>query len=619
MKSIKAKMLIWFGLALGIPMTIFGFITYSSIKGTVIPLTRDLGQEILKARSGEIGRLIQGYLSEVKTIAGSDPMRTGDFAAIGRDLRQRAHTINPDFEILFFTDTRGRYITTKGAVGNVSDRDYWKAIMERGEESAVSSPLLSKSTGEHIFVVASVVTNEKGERIGVAAATVLLDTLSQIAKSINIGQSGAGSVVDSTGLVVAHPNPAFPMKLNLLNSEALGYQGLETIGRQMVDGEAGHGSFTCPDGSRMAAIFNPIPNTPGWSFGINVQRSELLERPEKLTHQIAWLMAGMLVILLVVVAALSRTLTAPILLLQEGVKDVSAGNLDHVLDIRTGDEIQDLSEAFNKMTRDLRDYICNLQQVTSEKERVESDLRVANKIQTSILPRIFPPFPDIEHLDLYAVMEPAREVGGDFFDFFVLEDKRLCFCIGDVSGKGVPAALFMVITMTILRNQAMYNPSLEHLFLRANTLLCADNDENMFVTLVMGILDPETGILEYISAGHNLAFISSGGKDFEFLKIAPSLVMGGMDWYAYRSETTVMQPGDMLFLCTDGVTEAMNSEEELLGNNRTIAALNGLKGKPVRELIGGMREAIAGFTQGAPASDDVTMLAVTLTGKVPEA
>ena len=614
MKSIRAKMLIWFGLTLGILMTLFGFITYTSIKRTVLPLTRDLSQEILKARSAEVGRLMQGYQNEIRMLAGRKLIRSGDFAAIGRDLVKQASTINQDFEILFFTDAQGRYITTRGDTGTVADRAYWQTIMNKGQDAVISNPLVSKSTGQPVFVVASVVTNEKGERIGVAAATVLLKTLSQIVNSIKIGQTGTGWVVDNTGLIVAHPLPQLPMKLNLLKSSEMGYQELDAIGAKIVRGEAGQGSYVRPDGTRFVSIFNPIPNTPGWAFGIALTQAEYMDRPERLIRQIVWLMAGMLAIVLLVVALLSRKITAPVLQLREGVEIVSTGHLDHLLDIRTGDEIQALAEAFNRMTGDLKEYIHNLQQVTKEKERVESDLRVANKIQASMLPRIFPPFPEMESLDLYAIMEPAREVGGDFFDFFILEDGRLCFSIGDVSGKGIPAALFMVITMTILRNQALHNPSLERVFQQTNTMLCAENDENMFVTLFMAILDPKTGTLEYISAGHNPPLISLGGKDFEFLEVEPSLVMGGMEGAPYRSATMVMRPEDLLFLYTDGVTEAMNEADEQFGEARTIQALNDLKGKPVSEVICGVRTAIHTFTQGAPASDDVTMLAVMLTG-----
>lgn len=248
-----------------------------------------------------------------------------------------------------------------------------------------------------------------------------------------------------------------------------------------------------------------------------------------------------------------------------------------------------------------------------EKERVEGELRIAYNIQANMLPKIFPPFPEMAHVSLYATMKPARMVAGDFFDFFVLQDKNLCFCIGDVSGKGVPAALFMVNTMNVLRQQSTRNPSLDQVFHQANAVLCSGNEESMFVTLFMGILNTKTGHLEYISAGHNPPLISLGERDFEFLKVEPSLLMGISEDSSYRSCKTVMEPGDMLFLYTDGVTEAMNADQELFGNDRTIYALNALKGKPVRKVVQGMREAIDAFTAGAQASDDVAMMAVTLT------
>jgi len=614
MKSIRSRMLTWFGLTLGILMIAVGVMTYFHIRDTVIPLTRDLMQEVLIARSAEMGRLIHGYLSEVRNIAGSDLMRSGDVAAIRQSLLKRARDINPDFEIVFFADAAGRYITTKDATGSITDRTYWKIIMDQGRDDAISNPLLSYSTGENMFAVASVVLDEKGRRIGIAAATVTLKTLSGIARNIKIGESGAGWIADGTGLCVAHPNTKLPMKLNLLNSAKDGYQGLDEIGRKIVRGEAGQGSFIRPDGKRVFTIFNPIPNTPGWTFGIEMEQSEFMERPERMIRKIAWLMAGMMVVMLLLVIVISGRISRPIRELKEGAGFVSAGNLDRVLQIRTGDEIQALAEAFNKMNADLKAYIENLQRVTIEKERVESDLRVANKIQAGMLPRIFPPFPEIEHLDLYATMEPAREIGGDFYDFCILDDRRLYFSIGDVSGKGIPAALFMVITMTILRNQTTLLSSLEQVFAQTNAMLCSGNDENMFVTLFTGILDPVTGELEYINAGHNPPLLSAGGKDFEYLKAPPGMAMGCVEDYAYRSTKTVLSPGDVLFLYTDGVTEAMNEEGKLFGNERTIQALNRLKGRPVRELIRGMHEDVDLFIEGAPASDDVTMLAVSLTG-----
>lgn len=613
MRSIRAKMLIWFGLTLGVLMTVFGFMTYSSIKGTVIPLTRDLSQEILKARSAEIGRLIQGYLNEVKTIAAREPMRSGDFKAISRDLIEREHTINPDFEILFFTDSEGRYITTKGAVGNVADRGYWKAIMEQGKEYAISDPLISKSTGERIFVVASVVTNEKGERIGIAAATVLLKTLSHIAQSIHIGESGAGWVADSTGLIVAHPNPALPMKLNVLKSSAAGYQGLEELGRKIVRGEPGQGNFVRPDGSRQVTIFNRIPNTPGWTFGITLLQSELMERPERLIRRIVWLLAGMLAVVLLVVIALSRTFTAPILLLREGVNVVSTGDLDHPLDIRTGDEIQELADAFNRMTMDLKEHIRNLTETTAAKERIQSELNVATDIQASLLPRIFPAFPHRPEFDIYASMDPAKEVGGDFYDFFFVNDNNLCFLIADVSDKGVPAALYMMVAKTLLKSEGQRLGEPDQILSSVNKILAADNDSCMFTTVFCAILDTGSGEVRFANAGHNPPLIIDS-QGIRYLALKPGFMLGPMPDTAYETERIIMQPGDTLFLYTDGVTEAKNREEELYGEPQLLSALQGLPHEKLSEMIHFVRTQVIRHADGAPQSDDVTMVAITYRG-----
>jgi sigma-B regulation protein RsbU (phosphoserine phosphatase) len=613
MTSIRAKMLIWFGLTLGILMTAFGFTTYSSIKGTVIPLTKDLDQEILRARSAEVGRLIQGYLNEVKTIAGRDVIRSGDFDAIGRDLVKREHSINPDFEILFFTDARGRFITTKGDTGNVSDRGYWKAIMEKGQEHAISDPLISKSTGERVFVVASVVTNEKGERIGIAAATVLLKTLSRIVENINIGKSGAGWVVDSTGLVVAHPNPALPMKLNVLKSSAMGYQGLEELGQKIVKGEPGQGSFVRPDGARLVTIFNPIPGTPGWTFGIVLKQSELMERPERLMRRIVWLMAGMLAIVLLVVIVLSRKITAPVLMLKEGVNIVSTGNLDHRLDIRTGDEIQELADAFNRMTTDLKEHIRILTETTAAKERIQSELNVATDIQASLLPRLFPAFPDRPEFDIFASMDPAKEVGGDFYDFFFIDDNNLCFLIADVAGKGVPAALYMMVAKTLLKSEGQRLGEPDRILSCVNNVLAADNESCMFATVFCAILDIRSGEVRFANAGHNPPLMLDS-RGIRYLTLKAGFVLGPMQDTVYETERLTMQPGDTLFLYTDGVTEAANIEDKLYGEPQLLSALQGGPKDDLVEMIQNIRAEVTRHANGALPSDDVTMVAIKYRG-----
>jgi len=603
----------WFGLTLGVLMTAFGFITYSSIKGTVIPLTEDLSQEILKARSAEIGRLIQGYRNEVKTIANRNLFRSGNFEAIGKDLVERAHEINPDYEVLFFADAQGRYITSKGHTGYAGDRGYWKAIMEKGQDQAISDPIISKSTGERHFVVANVVINGKGKRIGFVAATVLLKTLSDIAGTIHIGESGAGWVVDSTGLVVAHPNPALPMKLNLLQSSAMGYRGLEKIGQRIVNGEPGQDSFLRPDGTRLMTIFNPIPNTPGWTFGIVLPQSELMERPERLIQRIAWLMAGMLAIVLLVVVVLSRKITAPVLLLKEGVHSLSTGNLDHRLDIRTGDEIQELADAFNKMTADLKEHIRNLTETTAAKERIQSELNVATDIQASLLPRIFPAFPDRPEFDIFASMDPAKEVGGDFYDFFFIDDNNLCFLIADVAGKGVPAALYMMVAKTLLKSEGQRLGEPGQILSCVNNVLAADNDSCMFATVFCAILDTRTGEVRFANAGHNPPLVIDS-QGIRYLSLKSGFVLGPMDDTSYETERLTMQLGDTLFLYTDGVTEATNFADELYGEPQLLAALQSGPKEELTEMIHTIRADVTRHANGAPQSDDVTMVAIKYRG-----
>lgn len=616
MKSIRIRMLVWFGVTLGLLMAVFGVLTYSSISGTVLPLTRDLHQEILTARSAEVGRLMQGYLNEVRAIAAREPLRSGNFEAIRRDLASRATSLNPDFEILFFTDAAGDYITTRGVTGNASDRAYWKAIMEEGRDHAISNPLISKSTGQPMFVVATAVTGAHGGRIGVAAATVQLKTLTRIVNSIRIGVNGTSWIVDSTGLMVAHPNPDLPMKLNLLRAAERGYRGgLEEIGRKIVRGEGGQGSYVRPNGTRFVSVFSPIPGTPGWSFGIAMEESEYLKRPQQLISRIAWLMGAMLAVMLLVVAVLSRRISAPVQLLREGVAEVSAGNLEHRLDIRTGDEIESLADAFNRMNADLKEHIRELTETTAARERIQSELNVATDIQASLLPRLFPAFPDRPEFDIYAVMDPAKEVGGDFYDFFFIDHARLCFLIADVSDKGVPAALYMMVAKTLLKSEAqrLGEPALA--LASVNSTLAVDNERCMFATVFCAILDTRTGEVRYANAGHNPP-LHMGCNGVSRVNTRAGLVLGPMPDAVYITETLQLLPGDTLFLYTDGVTEAMDRDRELYGEERLLRALRNAPRGDLTALTHHVRDEVARHAGGAPRSDDITLVALTWTGNM---
>ena len=613
MRTILGKMLLRFGGVLSALLILLGIVIYLEARDSVLSLTKQLSEEVLTARSDEMGRLIAGYARDVKGAAARAETCGGDRDAILRELAaSTALLAGGDYEMLFYADAAGDFITPGGARGNVVDREYFKAVVQGTADEFVSEPLVSRATGNNVFVVARPVKNGRGERIGLVGATVQLETLTSIAAAIRIGRRGFGYVVGRDGLLIAHPSEEWRLKLNLLDSAAYGFEGLDQVGRMMIAGKSGVATYLRPDGSRYVAIFHTIRNTPGWCLGLALSEDELTRPARTLTRTVLYLMAVIVLIVLLVVGLVSRGIAAPILTLCRGAQHVGAGQLDKPLDIRTGDELETLARAFNKMQVDLVAHIETLRKTTAEKERIERDLHVANKIQTSMLPRTFPPFPKIDVLDLYATMEPAREVGGDFYDFFLVDDHRLCFSIGDVSGKGVAAALFMVITRTILKNQALLGKPLSEIMSRTNSMLCSENEESMFATVFMGVLDIRTGDLDYVCAGHNPPLIARGSGPFAFLDVKTCCVVGGREEAEYSSLHARLAPGDLLFLYTDGVTEAMNEKEELFGDRRMLDAVNAAATRDARSIIGTMRAALNGFVLGTPASDDVTMLALGL-------
>ena len=285
------------------------------------------------------------------------------------------------------------------------------------------------------------------------------------------------------------------------------------------------------------------------------------------------------------------------------------------LNIHTGDEIQTLSEAIKTMELEINEYIKDLTSVTAEKERIGAELNVATQIQADMLPRIFPAFPERPEFDIYATMTPAKEVGGDFYDFFLVDDDHLAVVIADVSGKGVPAALFMVIAKTLIKNHAQNRETPADVFTHANEQLCEGNDAGLFVTAWMGILEISTGKFTYVNAGHNPPLLKRAGEQFEWLKSRPGFVLAGMEGVRYRENTMQLEPGDCLYLYTDGVTEATSGAQELFGEERLQTALNDDPNLPVEELLPKIKGSIDAFVGDADQFDDITMLGLSYKGE----
>ena len=303
---------------------------------------------------------------------------------------------------------------------------------------------------------------------------------------------------------------------------------------------------------------------------------------------------------------------------QDYVHDHRVGNEvgDHFssLDIRTGDEVENLNIVMAEMEHDIARYVDDLTKATAEEERIKTELELANRIQTSMLPNEFPPFPDRKEIDLYAIMTPAKEVGGDFYDFFFVDDDHLALVVADVSGKGVPAAMFMVMAKGMIQTQAMTGYTPASVLSDVNNLIYANNREKMFVTAWLGILELSTGKLVAANAGHEYPIIKRPDGPFELLKDKHGFVLGGKQNMKYFDCELMLAPGSQVFVCTDGLTEATNGDLDLFGRDRAVDALNGAAGCTPEELLRAVNAAVDEFVGDEEQFDDLTMLCIEYRG-----
>lgn len=316
---------------------------------------------------------------------------------------------------------------------------------------------------------------------------------------------------------------------------------------------------------------------------------------------------------------LSRDLVRPVNKLNEATKrmlsDLESDSIPDI-DIHTQDELEDLAESFNKMHRDLKRYISENASISAEKGRIDAELNLASRIQESALPNEFPLFPEKKEFDVFALMNPAKEVGGDFYDFFLVDDSHLAITVADVSGKGVPGAIFSMITMITIQNNAKLGMSVEETLSRANDQICQNNSEDMFVTVWFAILDLKNGVLNAANAGHEYPMIRRAGGQFEIYNDEPhGLAIGFMEGITYNSYNIQLNVGDEIFQYSDGVPESMREDESLFGLDRAVAALNVDPQAEPAALIDNMRKAIDEFVGEAEQFDDITMMCLRYNGE----
>ena len=392
------------------------------------------------------------------------------------------------------------------------------------------------------------------------------------------------------------------------------------------------------DGEPCYVIGAPISNV-GWAV-ISVVPKSLADQPaavmleqfndiqggavEKFYNELSKAEITIVVLITIVVILavtlaiiLSKRIVKPLESITNRVRSLGGDDLQFRMEdiYRTRDEIEILAESFAMLSAKTLEYISVVQRVTAEKERIGAELSLATRIQADMLPNIFPAFPDRLEFDIYATMDPAKEVGGDFYDFIMVDEDHLCMCIADVSGKGVPAALFMMASMIILANNAKMGKTPAQILTDSNAAICANNREEMFVTVWLGILEISTGKLTAANAGHEYPVLKMPDGGFELYKDKHGFVIGGMDGAKYQEYEIQMQPGAKLFLYTDGVPEATNAEKELFGTARMLAALSAAPADiSPTDLLLSMRRTVDDFVKDAEQFDDLTMLCVEYKG-----
>ena len=464
----------------------------------------------------------------------------------------------------------------------------------------------------------------------VVSADVTIETINQDIINTQIGEFGYAILLDDHGCVIARPglsagDKKWDESFEIENLSLSENAELRAIARNMTAGTTGIARCRFEGGEKYIA-YAPIRCT-NWSVGVVMPVEEIVapalatkskiiaatedtsEHVNREMRRMQKIFGGVFIALILVVSGLSvslaRIITNPVRALKRGSEALGQGDLDYTVEVKTGDEFEELAESFNQMASDLKTHMDELRRTTAEKERMAKELEIAKGIQQSFLPDSVPEIPGI---DLAALNLPALEVGGDFYDFIPITTDRWGLAIADVSGKGVPAALFMALSRTLIRASTARNPATVNAIKQANSLICADSKTSMFVTLFYAILDANKMTLTYVNAGHNPPLLfRSGATDIALLE-AKGIALGVIEQVDLDEVELELKRGDTVVLYTDGVTEALNEAGEEFGSARLMAVVRAQSGASARELITQIRDAIGAFTGNQPQFDDITLM-----------
>lgn len=496
----------------------------------------------------------------------------------------------------------------------------WYRIPRKLNRPAWTEPYFDEGAGNIIMVTYSMpfYKDVDGKRVfmGVVTADISLAWLQEIISSIKIGQTGYGFLLSRNGTFVTHPDSGLVMNETIFSvAEAMGNESMRELGRKMISGNTGFTPFTSIMTNKECwMVYTPLSSN-GWSLAVLFPQDELMADISRLNHTVIYISFCGFVIILIVTIWIARSITRPLRALSRAIEEIATGGFDvEIPPINSRDEVGKLADSFKYMKTSLKKYIVDLTEATAERERIESDLKVAHNIQMGILPKKFPPFPDRTEFDIYATLVPAKEVGGDLYDFFLMDEDHLCFTVGDVSGKGVPAAIFMAITKTLIKGKGTQGLSSVRIMKGVNEDLSIDNPFLMFVTLFLGILDLKTGELEYCNGGHNPPYLIKADGGIEALPTTNGMALGIVGDFVYKSNRIKLNAGDKIFLYTDGVTEATDKHDELYSEGRLEKDLRRLRECILPEIVSNIINNVSSFSQGLPQTDDITVMVLNYYG-----
>jgi len=578
----------------------------------VEPLPQWLARHLASEHPGQ-GELVR--LLEDELLANPDLYGSGVAFAPGEDAAQAM----PAAPYVCRKDNRLRFVNLAEGNYDYPAQDWYLLPRELGK-AVWTDPYFDEGGGETMMCTYCVPFYRQagGQSVfaGVVGADIQLEHLVQIVSSIKLYQRGYAFLLSQNGQFVSHPNQEYVFKESIFSlADETGDKQLRALGRKMVRGGEGFVRVRSPNTGYVSWLYY-APISSGWSVAILFPEADILTGLRAMNRVVFWIGFLGFGLLLAVITLLSMGVTRPIRALAQQTHEIARGNLDlAVPPVASRDEVGVLSRSFENMRLALKEYVANLAAATAAKERIESELKIAQAIQRSFLPKRFPPFPGRTEFDLYAGLEPAKEVGGDLYDFFLLDEHRLFFSIGDVSGKGVPAALFMAVTKTLMKGVAEQHLSPAEVLAKVNRELFVDNEQMMFVTLFCGVLDVRTGELQYTNAGHLPPLLVRPSGQADWLDLPKGQVLGIAEAPAYATRTLTLEPLDTLLLYTDGVNEAMNAAKQLFGEERLQAFAQAQAGAGPKELVEALFASVRRFAGGEEQSDDITVLALRYRGR----